>query len=49
MLCISTSKPVARMPFAGQNQFFEAKTNFCALLSHKMYKNKSKNNKNQGF
>ena len=25
-------------PLAGQNQFFDAKTTFCVLLSHKMYK-----------
>ena len=26
------------MPFAGRNQFFDAKTTFWVLLSHKMYK-----------
>ena len=38
LLCIWTSKQVLRMPFAGRNQFCEAKTTFCMLLSHKMYK-----------
>ena len=37
------------MPFAGQNQFFDTKTTFCVLLSHKMYKIMQKNNKNPGF
>ena len=38
LLCISTRERVLRMPFAGQNQFFDSKTTFCVLLSHKMYK-----------
>ena len=38
MLCISTSDRVLHMPFVGWNQFFEAKTALCVLLSHKMYK-----------
>ena len=35
MLCISTSEQVLRMPFAGRNKFFDAKTTFCVLLSQK--------------
>ena len=46
LLCISTSKRVLRMPFDGQNQFFDAKTTFCILLSHNMYKIMQKINKN---
>ena len=45
-LCISTSKQVLCMPFAGQNQFFDTKTTFCVVLSHKMYKIMQKINKN---
>ena len=30
VLCISTSQWVLRMSFAGQNQFFDAKTTFSA-------------------
>ena len=37
LLCISTSERVLRMPFADQNQFFDVKTTFCILLSHKMH------------
>ena len=36
VLCISTSKWVLSILFAGQNQFFDANTTFCVLLSHKM-------------
>ena len=38
LLCILTSKRVIRGPFAGRNQFFDAKTTFWVLLGHKMYK-----------
>ena len=38
ILCFLTSKWVLRMPFAGQNQFFDAKTTFWMLLNHKIYK-----------
>ena len=37
LLCISTSKRVLRMPFPGQNQFFNAKTTFCVILYKKVY------------
>ena len=46
MLCISTSKWVLRMPFAGQNQFFDAETTFRILLNHKIYKIMQKITKN---
>ena len=36
LLCISTSQRVLRTPFAGWNQFFDAKTTFCIILSHKI-------------
>ena len=36
MLCILTSEEVLRMPFSGENQFFDAKTTFYVLFSHKM-------------
>ena len=42
-MCILTSERVLRTPFAGQNQFFDAKTTFCVLLSHEMYKIMQKN------
>ena len=45
-MSISTSKLVLHMPFAGRNQFFDAKTTFCVLFSNKMYKIMQKNNKN---
>ena len=32
LLCISTSEWVLRMPFAGQNQFFDAKTTFSVTI-----------------
>ena len=38
MLCILTREWVLCTPFAGWNQFFEAKTASCVLLNHKMYK-----------
>ena len=38
LLHILTSERVLRMPFAGRKQFFDPKTTFCVLLSHKMYK-----------
>ena len=37
------------MPFDGRNQFFDAKTTFCILLSHKMYEIAQKITKNPGF
>ena len=37
-MCISTSEQVLLTTFASQNQFFNAKTTFCVLFSHKMYK-----------
>ena len=43
LLCISTSKRVLCTPFAGWNQFFDAKTTFCVLISHKLYKITQKN------
>ena len=46
MLCISTSKRVLRTPFADPNQFFDAKTTLCVLLSPKMYKVTQKITKN---
>ena len=48
MLCISTSEWVLRTPFTSLNQFFDAKTTFCVLLSHKMYKITQKITKNLG-
>ena len=42
MLCILTRKRVLRMPFTGQNQFFDAKTIFYIPFSHKMYKMRQK-------
>ena len=42
VLCISTGEWVLRMPFAGWNQFFDTKTIFYVLFSHKMYKMKQK-------
>ena len=47
LLCISTSKPVLRTPFDGQNHFFGVKTSFSGLLLHKRKKRKEspKNNK----
>ena len=41
-LCISTSKRVLRTPFAGQNNFFDAKTIFSINFHHKMFKNAKK-------
>ena len=49
LLCILTSKQVLHTPFAGQNHFFDAKTTFCVLLSHTMYKIVQKITKNPGF
>ena len=46
LVVLSTSKRVLRMPFAGRNHFFEAKTTFCVLLILTMYKITIKNNKN---
>ena len=46
VLCILTSERVPRLPFAGQNQIFNAETTFCVLLSHKMYKIMQKITKN---
>ena len=36
MLCILTSEEVLRMPFSGENQFFDAITTFYVLFSQKM-------------
>ena len=49
VLCVLTNKRVLRTPFAGWNQFFDAKTTFCMLLSHKMYKITQKHNKNHSI
>ena len=49
MLYISTSEWVLRTPFAGQNQCFNAKTTFYALLDDKMYKITQKITKNPSF
>ena len=37
LLCISTSERVLRPPFAGRNQFFTAKTNFCMIFCIILY------------
>ena len=39
------SERVLHTLFAGQNQFFNAKTTFSIVLSHKMYKIMQKNYK----
>ena len=46
VLCISTSKQVLRTPFAGQNQFFDAKTTFSVTKWTKWRKKKRKPHKN---
>ena len=38
MLCILNSERVLRTMFSGRYQFFDAKTTFCVILSHKMCK-----------
>ena len=38
LLCIPTSEQVLRMPFAGRNHIFDAKTTFSVYLCHKMFK-----------
>ena len=45
LLCISTSERVLRTPFAGKNQFFDAKTTFYVFFSQ----NNAKNNKKACF